>query len=395
MARFILRALNSPLELHLQEELLTTLGRSHKNMVMLTDPTVSSQHCRVEIRDSIVWVEDSGSRNGTFVNGEFIRGSHPMTHGDELRVGRSRFRLAVELEKPLRLSLLELVAHPAGSPEADAGVPSAAQLWGGRVPQAMPFAPEKPAFTPDWLRKGDGEAAPASWTSASTTPGAQAEQTLTSGDPLTSGAPLSARETLDAWDDEPEVTKVEKSFPMRAGTAVDFQAIRSWCMGMGLPTPGFPQSLTWFSYDGRYFSTLAEMRFSLHEFLALDSTDHPLPLFLFGLDAPPGAPDQEFFLLIREVGLELYLQMHWTDTSKTWGINTDVWDALEEVGRLREGVAKGVLEGRLDVRQKLTLFHSTRGNRGWMAPGELFPRRVDEKAPAWLLKLALRGIQGG
>lgn len=389
MARFILRALNGPLEIHLREDLSTTIGRSHKNMVMLTDPTVSGQHCQVEIRSGIVWVEDPGSRNGTHVNGQAIQGSHPMTHGDELRIGRSRFRLDVELEKPLQLSLLELVSHPTGSPEVDAGVPSASSLWGGRVAQAMPFAPEKPPFTPEWFRASQedrrevGREASPGFRDTLPELVPAAEQTLPGP-----GTPS------DLESDE-EVTKVERSLPIRVGTPVSFGMLGSWCMTQSLPVPRFPPELPWHVYEDRYFTTLPEMRYSLHEFLSQDGAAYPLPLFLFGLDAPPGASEQDFFLLIREVGLELYLQMRWTDTAKTWGINTDAWDALEEVGRLREEVARAVLEGRLDSKQKLTVFHSARGNRGWMAPGEIFPRRVDEKAPAWLLKLALRGISGG
>lgn len=83
------------------------LGRSRSCTLRLTgDATVSRQHCLLEIDDYGVWVQDLGSLNGTYVNGEKIgqriatQGEdetmvqpprHALVDGDEMRVCNNLF----------------------------------------------------------------------------------------------------------------------------------------------------------------------------------------------------------------------------------------------------------------------------------------------------------------
>jgi pSer/pThr/pTyr-binding forkhead associated (FHA) protein len=46
---------------------------------------ISRNHAELKIEDGVLWVHDLGSSNGTLVNGVRINGSHPLSHGDELR----------------------------------------------------------------------------------------------------------------------------------------------------------------------------------------------------------------------------------------------------------------------------------------------------------------------
>jgi eukaryotic-like serine/threonine-protein kinase len=49
------------------------LGRSHNCQLRLPhDATVSRQHCLVELDGDSAWVQDLGSLNGTYLNGEMI-----------------------------------------------------------------------------------------------------------------------------------------------------------------------------------------------------------------------------------------------------------------------------------------------------------------------------------
>jgi len=50
------------------------IGRDPSCQVVLTDPYVSKKHVRLFYRDGKWYVEDLGSRNGTYINGEDIRG---------------------------------------------------------------------------------------------------------------------------------------------------------------------------------------------------------------------------------------------------------------------------------------------------------------------------------
>ena len=70
-----------------------TLGRSSDNDMQLGDDEfASAYHARVEPRRDGVWVEDVGSTNGTFVNGNKLNGPRKLTPGDVIRVGETDLR---------------------------------------------------------------------------------------------------------------------------------------------------------------------------------------------------------------------------------------------------------------------------------------------------------------
>lgn len=65
----------------------TTVGRHPESDIFLDDITVSRHHCRfMADLDSLV-VEDSGSTNGTYVNGTRVD-RNPLDPGDEVLIGR-------------------------------------------------------------------------------------------------------------------------------------------------------------------------------------------------------------------------------------------------------------------------------------------------------------------
>ena len=58
-----------------------------------SDQTVSRPHARLWTESGGWWVEDLGSRNGTFVNGDRIRGKLQLGPGDVLRFGETTVTL--------------------------------------------------------------------------------------------------------------------------------------------------------------------------------------------------------------------------------------------------------------------------------------------------------------
>src|SRR2546421_7293344 len=63
------------------------MGRSRSCALRLPgDATVSRQHCLVELDGEGVWIQDLGSLNGTFVNGEKIGQREPLRDGDATMV---------------------------------------------------------------------------------------------------------------------------------------------------------------------------------------------------------------------------------------------------------------------------------------------------------------------
>jgi len=102
-----------------QEFIFTTpvhcvLGRSRLCQLQLpADPTVSRQHCLLEMDEHGLWAQDLASLNGTYINGERIglgpcnsEGTHVqaprhrLRHGDELRICDNVFRVEVRSDTP-------------------------------------------------------------------------------------------------------------------------------------------------------------------------------------------------------------------------------------------------------------------------------------------------------
>ena len=71
----------------------TVIGREEGTGIRLDgDDFASSRHARLDPRQDGVWVEDLGSTNGTFLNGERITAER-LKKGDVVRVGQTELRL--------------------------------------------------------------------------------------------------------------------------------------------------------------------------------------------------------------------------------------------------------------------------------------------------------------
>jgi CRP-like cAMP-binding protein len=72
-----------------------SIGRSPDNVIQMLDPSVSRRHAMVYSTGDRTVVEDLGSHNGTFVNGERVRKAF-LSSGDILRVGNVLLRFVQE-----------------------------------------------------------------------------------------------------------------------------------------------------------------------------------------------------------------------------------------------------------------------------------------------------------
>jgi hypothetical protein len=67
------------------------LGRGEAADIRLEDTFASSQHARLVPQGDVMVLEDLGSTNGTYLNGEPLRGPQPLHVGDSIRIGDSEF----------------------------------------------------------------------------------------------------------------------------------------------------------------------------------------------------------------------------------------------------------------------------------------------------------------
>lgn len=68
-----------------------TIGRAVQAEVDLADPEVSRRHARLELVRGVLYVTDTGSSNGTFLNGKLLGGdSIELVPGDDIDVGNTR-----------------------------------------------------------------------------------------------------------------------------------------------------------------------------------------------------------------------------------------------------------------------------------------------------------------
>ena len=72
----------------------TTIGRGPTNTIQLPDSFISAEHTRLWYRDGIWYVQDAGSRNGTYLNNQPAREALPAKPGDIIQIGFIRFKLA-------------------------------------------------------------------------------------------------------------------------------------------------------------------------------------------------------------------------------------------------------------------------------------------------------------
>jgi len=71
----------------LMEQESTSVGRDTASVVFLDDITVSRKHASFERRGAEWFVKDTGSLNGTYVNGEQVDETK-LTTGDEVQIGK-------------------------------------------------------------------------------------------------------------------------------------------------------------------------------------------------------------------------------------------------------------------------------------------------------------------
>jgi pSer/pThr/pTyr-binding forkhead associated (FHA) protein len=72
---------------------VNSIGRDVNNSIVVEDTFVSAEHAMLTFRGRAWYIEDGGSTNGTWLNGQRVETYLPLSYGDEIQVGQVRLRL--------------------------------------------------------------------------------------------------------------------------------------------------------------------------------------------------------------------------------------------------------------------------------------------------------------
>ena len=136
MARLILSTAEGQQAIELRP--INSLGRHPNNSIQLLDKIVSKEHCIVEQRDGMFILRDLGSLNGTYINGERVRGEQLLRHGDEITLGSTRARYDDGTQPLPPVAPLPMAVA--------AGLPPPAIVQGGAVPAQQPAMNQMPQW---------------------------------------------------------------------------------------------------------------------------------------------------------------------------------------------------------------------------------------------------------
>ena len=96
--RLIVRRGPQPNQIYELTKGVVTIGRDITNDIVINDPEVSRHHCRLTQGGGGFTIEDVGSTNGTFVNGQRLTGARQLSHNEMVGLGET-VTLAYETER--------------------------------------------------------------------------------------------------------------------------------------------------------------------------------------------------------------------------------------------------------------------------------------------------------
>ncbi|QOV90270.1 FHA domain-containing protein [Humisphaera borealis] len=141
------------------------LGRKPDNDVVFNpelDLTVSGHHCQIVAEGDRLFVEDPGSTNGTFVNGQRVQGRTPITERDQIVLGERGPVIAASLKTADAAGPSTIMGSVSGGAmgnamgmlDAGADLPPGAPMAATIPPVAIPYGPASHAQAAQGLSIG-------------------------------------------------------------------------------------------------------------------------------------------------------------------------------------------------------------------------------------------------
>jgi pSer/pThr/pTyr-binding forkhead associated (FHA) protein len=128
---------------------IITIGRDITNDITINDPEVSRHHLRLTRGAGGFTLEDLGSTNGTFVNGQRLTGAKPLNNGDMIGLGET-VTLGYEMIRPAGVGAVpEAMPTAAGPAARQPGAPPVSAPPSAQPPQQQPpYAAYTPSAPP-------------------------------------------------------------------------------------------------------------------------------------------------------------------------------------------------------------------------------------------------------
>ncbi len=149
--QFVMRSGPNPGKIYPLEAPEIVIGRDANNGVSINDAEVSRKHAKLSLHGTAYVIQDLGSTNGTFVNGQRVAGTQVLNPGDTISFGEN-IALAYESAYDPNATVIgsaqaPKTAVPVRRPApAPAPAPVQVQVYSGQVPAGpapMAAAPAK------------------------------------------------------------------------------------------------------------------------------------------------------------------------------------------------------------------------------------------------------------
>jgi hypothetical protein len=119
------------------------IGRDTANYISINDAEISRKHAKLTRLEQGFAIEDLGSTNGTFINGQRIVARHALRPGDVISLGEN-IALNYDVMSDPNATMVSSSARAAKAPKVVAAPPPPPPAYSGQVP-AGPTPVEKPA----------------------------------------------------------------------------------------------------------------------------------------------------------------------------------------------------------------------------------------------------------
>lgn len=132
-----------------------TIGRDITNDIVINDPEVSRHHLRFTRTEDGYTIEDLGSTNGTFINGQRITGFRPMNNGDMIGLGET-VTLGYERKSYVSETVMSGGVAP-HAPQSSIGYGGAMidERGAGQMMNAVPTSPQRADIRNDVYSMGN------------------------------------------------------------------------------------------------------------------------------------------------------------------------------------------------------------------------------------------------